>query len=137
MMNTNILSVVTPPPIYHGCFNRKIAWEENFTGEEMLFSAMHMKNCGRHTVSKHKDIKGSGNHVTLDISIKFDNLNKMKITSSVSKGKLEISGNGLIKSMGFKDKVSPQKYKNERHAIGNVIKKDLSKIIREFKKFEK
>ena len=47
------------------------------------------------------------------------------------------SGKGLITSLGFKAKGSPQKYKKARYAIGNVSKKDLSKIIREFEKFEK
>ena len=64
-----------------------------------------MKNCGRHKVRKHKEIKGSDNYVTLDISSKFDILNKMKTTSSESKGKLEISGKRLFTSLGFKNKV--------------------------------
>ena len=29
--------------IYRGCSTRKIFWEENFTGEEKLFSAVNMK----------------------------------------------------------------------------------------------
>ena len=41
------------------------------------------------TLKKYKDIRGSDKYVTLDISSKFDSLNKMKITSSESKGKLE------------------------------------------------
>ena len=43
----------------------------------------------------------------------------------------------MITSLGFKVKVRPQKLKKERHAIGNVLKKDISKSIREFEKFEK
>ena len=39
--------------------------------------------------------------------------------------------------MGFKTKSGSHKYKKARYAIGNVSKKDLSKIIREFEKFEK
>ena len=50
---------------------------------------------------------------------------------------MERSGKGLITSIGFKVKVRPQKYKKARHAIRNVSLKDLSKIIREFEKFEK
>ena len=61
----------------------------------------------------------------------------MKITSSESKVKLERSGKGLIASLDFKTKVRPKKYKKSRYAIGSVSKKDLSKIIREFEKFEK
>ena len=43
----------------------------------------------------------------------------------------------MINSLGFKAKVRPQKYKKARHAIVNVSKKDLSKIIKEIDKFEK
>ena len=87
MMNMKLLSVVTPPSIYHGCSTRNTFWEEKFTGEENLFSSVNMKNCGRHNVRKHKEIKGSEKYVTLDISLKFDSLDNMKITSSESKGK--------------------------------------------------
>ena len=91
-----------------------------------------MKNCGRRNVRENKEIKGSDKYVTLDISSKFDSLEKMKIKSSESKGKLERLGKGLNNSRGFKAKVTPQKYKKARYAIGNVRKNDLSKIIREF-----
>ena len=50
---------------------------------------------------------------------------------------MEISGKGLITYLGFKAKVMPQKYKKARYAIRNVSKKDLSKIIKEFEKFER
>ena len=43
----------------------------------------------------------------------------------------------MITSLGFKDKVRPQKYKKVRYALGNGSKKILSRIIREFEKFEK
>ena len=84
----NILAVVTPPSIYHGFSTRKTFWEEKFTGKENLFLAVEMKNCGRRNVRKHKEIKGSDKYVNLDISSKFDSLDKMKITSSESKVKL-------------------------------------------------
>ena len=42
-MNIRLLAVVTPPSIYHGCSNGKTFWEEKFTGEEKLFSAVNMK----------------------------------------------------------------------------------------------
>ena len=80
-----ILSVVTPPSIYHGCSTRKMLWEETFTGKEYLFLSVNMKNGGRLKVRKHKEIKNSDNIVTLDISAKFDSLNKMETTSSESK----------------------------------------------------
>ena len=52
---------------------------------------MKIKNCGQRNVRKHKDIKGSDKCVTLNIyeilniSEKFDNLNKMETISSESK----------------------------------------------------
>ena len=82
MMNMKLLAVVTPPSIYHGCSTRKTFWAEKFTGEEKLFSAVKMINCGCCNVRIHKVIKGSDKYVTLDISLNFDNLYKMKITSS-------------------------------------------------------
>ena len=40
----------------------------------------------------------------------------------------------MIASLGFRAKVRPHQYKKARHAIRNVSKKDLSKIIKEFDK---
>ena len=40
----------------------------------------------------------------------------------------------MITSLGLKAKSRPKKYKKARYAIGNVIMKDPSKIIREFEK---
>ena len=79
-------------------------------------------------------MKVSDKYVTLDISLKFDSLDKMKITSSESKFKLGRSGKGLITSLSLKAKTNPNKYKKSRYAIGNVSKKYLSEIIREFEK---
>ena len=81
------LVFVTPPSIYHGCSTRKTFWEEKFAGKEYLFLSVNMKYCGRQKVSKHKEIKGTDKYVTLDISSNFDSLDKMKTTSSESKGK--------------------------------------------------
>ena len=63
-------------------------WEEKATGKENLFLAVNMKNGGRRNVRKQKDIKGSYRYVTLDISSKFDSLDKMKSTYSELKVKL-------------------------------------------------
>ena len=68
-----------------------------------------MKNCGHRKFRKHKEIKGSDKIVTLNISAKFDSMNKMKTTSSESKGKLGISGKGLVTDMDFKTKLRLQK----------------------------
>ena len=104
-INMNLLAVVTPLSIYHGCSTWKIFWEEKFTVKEDLFLSLNMKNCGRRKVRKHKEIKVSDKYVTLDISSKFDSLDKMKTTSSESKVKLETSRKGLVTSLGFNTKV--------------------------------
>ena len=83
MMNMKLLAVVTPLSIYHGCSNLKMFWEEKFTLGE--FTAANMKNGGRQNVRKLRQIKGSDKYVNLDISLKFDSLDKMRLTSSGSK----------------------------------------------------
>ena len=40
----------------------------------------------------------------------------------------------MITSLGLNTKARPPKYKKARYVIGNVIKKDLSKIVGEFEK---
>ena len=61
MMNMIILSVVSLPYIYHGCSTWKTFWEEKFTLGE--FTTVNMKNCGRHNVRKHIEIKGHYKYV--------------------------------------------------------------------------
>ena len=104
MMNMKLLAVVTPPSIHHCCSTKETFWEGQFTGKQDLFQSLNMKNCGRHKVRKHKDIKGSGKCVTMNISAKFDSLNKIETTSSESKGKLERSGKGLVTALALNTK---------------------------------
>ena len=99
------LAVVTTMSNYHGCSTRKTFWEENFTGKESLFLAVDMKNCGRLNVGKHKEIRGSDKYITLDISSKFDSMNKMETTSSESKVELGRPGKGLVTALAFNTKV--------------------------------
>ena len=73
--------------------------------------SMNMKSFGCHKVRKHKEIKDSDKYVTLDVSSKFESLEKMKTTISESKGKSERSGKGLVASLGFNTKVRSQQYK--------------------------
>ena len=107
------LEVVTPPSIYHGCFTRKTFWEEKFTGQKYFFQSVNMKNCGCRKVRKHKDIKGSDKIVTLNISEKFDSLNKMETTSSESKLELERSGKGLVTTLDLNTKARPKNTKRQ------------------------
>ena len=74
-MNVNLLAVVTPLSVYHSWSARNKIWQENFT-------TLNMKNCDRYNVRKHKEIKNGEKYITLDISLGFGSLDKMKITSS-------------------------------------------------------
>ena len=114
------LVVVTPPSIYNGCSTRKTFWEEKFTGKKQdLFVSVNMRNCGQRNVRKHKDIKDSDEHVTLNmyeilkISGKFDDLDKMETTSSESKVKMEVSGKWLVTSLALKTKASSKNKKRQ------------------------
>ena len=123
------LVFVTPPYIYHGCSTRKTFWEEKFTGKQHFFQFVNMKHCGRPKVRKHKEIKGSDKCVTLNISEKFYDLNKMETTFSKSKVKLRRSGKGLVTALALKTKARSKKYKKARYTIGNFSMKDLSNKI--------
>ena len=94
-----------------------------------MFSAVNMKNDGRRNVRKHKEIKGSDKYVTLDISLNFDSLDKMKITSLDAKGRLERSGKELITSLGFNTKARPLEMSVRRAFIG------LLRILRELRNY--
>ena len=131
------LVVVTPPSIYHGCSTRKTFWEGKFTRKQDLFLSVNMKNCDCCKVRKHKEIKGSDKCVSLNISDKFDSLNKMETTSSESKVELERSGKGLVTALALRTKSESKKYKKARYAIVNVSMKDLSNIIKEFEKLSR
>ena len=90
------LVVVTPPSIYHDCSTRKTFWEEKFTGKKQdLFESVNISFCGQRNVRKHRKIKDSNEcvtlnmHAILNISEKFDYLDKMETTSSESKVKMK------------------------------------------------
>ena len=114
-MNMNLLAVVTQPYIMVAPpgrrSGRKISQDRKFSLGE--FSVVNMKNCGHYNVRKHRDIKGSDKYVTLDILLKFDSLDKMRITSSESKAKLGRSGKGLITSLSLKAKTRTKNIKKQ------------------------
>ena len=78
-----------------------------------------MKNCGPRNVRKHKEIKGGDKCVTwniyeiLNISEKFDDLNKMDTTSSESIVELERSGKGLVTALDLKTKARSKNTKRQ------------------------
>ena len=96
-----------------------------------------MKNCGRHNVRKHNVIKGSDKYVTLDISSKYESMDKIKITSSESNGKFGKISKGVDYLYGFQDEIKVAIIKKARYAIRNVSKKYLSKIIKDVEKMKK
>ena len=105
------LVVVTPTSIYHGCSTRKTFWEEKFTGKKQdLFESVKMRNCVQRNVRKQKEIKGGEKCVTLNmyeilnISEKFDDLDKMETASSESKVKMEGSGKWLVTALALNTK---------------------------------
>ena len=65
---------------------------------------MNIKNGSCGNVKKQRDINGGEEYTTLDISLKFDSLDKMRITSSEPQEKLGRSGKGMITSLGIKAK---------------------------------
>ena len=108
-----LLEDITPPSIYHGCSTWKTFWEEKFTGKEDLFLSMTKTNYGHQKVREHQDIKGRDNCVTLNTSEKFDSLNKTETTYSESKGKLGISGKGLVTALALKTKARSKNIKRQ------------------------
>ena len=74
-----------------------------------IFQSVNMKDCGRHKVRKHKEIRGSDNFVALNVSETFDSLNKMETTSSESKEKLVRSGKGLVTALALNTKERSEK----------------------------
>ena len=72
-----------------------------------------MKYFGRCNVSKDIKIKVSDKFVTLDISLNFGSLYKMRMTYSEPKYNSGVSGKGLITSLGIKAKARQKKYKKQ------------------------
>ena len=99
-----------------------------------------MRNCGQHNFRKHEKIKDSNERVNLimydilNISEKFDDLNKMETTSSESKVKMEGSVKWLVTALALKTKARSKNTKKARYAIVNVSMKDLSNKTKEFEK---
>ena len=67
MNDMNPLAVLISPSIYHSCSTRKTFWKGKF-------KQVNMKNCGRSNVIKHRNIKSGEQYITLEISLKFGNL---------------------------------------------------------------
>ena len=66
-----LLAVVTLPSIYHGWSTQKTFWEG-------IFTPVNKKNCGCNNVRKHGEIKNGEKYITLEISLNFGSMYKMK-----------------------------------------------------------
>ena len=64
-MNMKLLTVVTPPSLYHGCSTWKTFLEKKFTLGK--FSPVNMNSCSHRNVRKHIEIKNGEKYITLDI----------------------------------------------------------------------
>ena len=135
-MNMKLLSVLTPPSIYHDCSPWKTFWEEKFTAEEKFalgdFTPVNMKNYLCRNVMKHREIKDIDKYIALDILLELGSLDNMVITYSKPKDFLVGSGKGFITSPGVKANVDPKKCKKASYTVEYFSMKDLSNIIREF-----
>ena len=92
-----------------------------------------MKNCSSKNIRKHREIKNSDKYIALCISLKFGNLDKIKIASSEPKEYLGGSGKVLIASLGLKTIRKSKNIKKTRFDINEFSIKDISNIIKEFK----
>ena len=90
---------------------------------------MNMKNCRSGNVSKHREIKCSDKYVNLDIPLKFDSLDNMRIISSDTKDNLGRSGKGLITSLHIKSKARPKKYKKQGITSGISVRITLQRLL--------
>ena len=84
-----------------------------------MFESLNIKNCGCRNVRKQKEIKGIDKCVTLNtyeilnISEKFDYLNKMETTYLESKVELEGSGKGLVTALDLTTKARSKNTKRQ------------------------
>ena len=69
---------------------------------------MNMKNCVRRNIRKYSDTKDNDKYITLDISLNFGSLDKMRITSLEPKDNLGSSVKGLIAYLVIKAKATPK-----------------------------
>ena len=68
-----LLAVVTSLSIYHVCSTGKMFWGGKFT-------PANMKHFGCRNVRKHREINNGEKYIILYISLKFANIDNMKIT---------------------------------------------------------
>ena len=130
-MNMNLIAIVTPPSIYHGCSSKKTFWEEIFTLGE--FTPVNKNIYGRQNVNKNIYIRDSVKYITLDTLLEFVSMDKTRITSSETKDNLARSGKKLITSLGLNNNVRSKKHKKAGYTITDVSMKDLSNITRGLK----
>ena len=119
------LEVVTPPAIYRGCSTRRKFSEEKFI-------PVNMKICGRHNVTKYRDIKNGYRYIALDISSKLDSMNKREVIYSESRDYIGRSSDGLTIFMPLSTKI-PNKKQYAMFVITRITDQYFRKLLKEIK----
>ena len=119
-----LISVVTPPAIYHGLPTQKTFWEENFT-------LVSMKSCGRRNFRKHRDIKNGEHYIALDLSLKLYCLYKRKATSLEPRDNVGRLGKGMTTSLTIRTKIPNNKQK-ARTVFTDITNQYFRKLLKKF-----
>ena len=110
-----------------------------FTCEEKFalgkFTAVNMKNGGRHNVSKHRYFRDGDKYIILDISLDIGSLGKMRITSLKKKDNLGRSGKGLITSLGIKARARPKIFKRQGMSSEMLVWRTFQRLLGSLKIF--
>ena len=77
-----------------------------------MLRLLHTPN-SRQNVRKHRDIKYGDEYTTLDISLNFGSLEKMKMKSSKPEESLGRSVKGLVTYLGFKTIIRSKRKKGK------------------------
>ena len=93
-------------------------WKKNSTH-------VNMENSGHCNVRKHREIRNGKQYVILEISLKFGNVDKIKMTYLKTKYYLGRSGKGLITSLDLKAVRRSKNVKKEKFTINEVSLKDI------------
>ena len=119
--------------------NGRLYGEKKFIGEEKFtfreFSAVNMKNGGICNDRTHQKNKSSDKYVTLDVSLKFDSLENMKIISSESQDNLGRPGKGLITSLCLRAKLNHKNTKRKDMTSEISVRRTFQILLRILKNY--
>ena len=90
-----------------------------------------MTSCGRHNVSKHREIENGDQYIILDISSKIYCIDKREFISSESSDSIGRPGKGLTTYQDLSTK-RPNKKQKVRFAITKITHQDINKLLKKF-----